>query len=95
MNNYVMNYEMFESDDPMRSSPVYVVQLDGEVVAICHNEQRCWSISNSYGTDSDGNPIAEVVIYPDLESAIDAYGGRGYINRSDLASLRRGSDWIA
>lgn len=88
-----MNYQTFESNDGMGPSPIYAVNLDGEIVAICHNERRCWAIANSYGTDNDGNPIADVVTFPDVESAIDAYGGEQYVGKA-AAALRRGKDWM-
>jgi hypothetical protein len=90
-----MNYKTFEDYNGGDTNPVYATRLDGEIVAICHDERRCWSIANSYGTDNDGYPLAEVVTFPDLESAIDAYGGENYIPSRALTALRRGKDWVA
>jgi hypothetical protein len=95
MNRHLMNYKTFENYDGENPGSVYAVQLDGEIVSICHDERRCWSIANSYGTDNDGYPLAEVVMFSDLESAIDAYGGEDYIPTDALMALRRGKDWIA
>lgn len=90
-----MNYRTFESYDGNSPNTVYAVLVDGEIVAICHDERRCWSIANSYGTDNDGYPIADVVTYSDIEAAIDAYGGEEYIGRAATNALRRGKDWMA
>lgn len=95
MNRHLMNYRTFENYDGENPAAVYAVQVDGEIVAICHDERRCWAIANSYGTDSDGYPLADVVTFSDVESAIDAYGGESYLSRSAVMALRRGKDWMA
>jgi hypothetical protein len=95
MNRNLMNYKTFEDYNGGKTNLVYATQLDGEIVAICHDEQRCWSIANDYGTDLDGYPVAEVVTFPDLKSVIDAYGGEDYIPSQALAALRMGRNWIA
>ena len=89
-----MNYKTFESLDPNDPYTVFVVQVDGEIVAICHDERRCWSIANSHGTDNDGYPIADVVTYPNVEEAISAYGEE-YMGKIAANMLRRGKDWMA
>lgn len=91
MKKYISSYQAFESNHGPVS--VYGVTVGGEVVAILHDKEMAWVVANKYGTDMDGNPVADVVVYPDVDTAIDAYGGENYLGKSATHRVKRGGSW--